>query len=174
MQHVLNDLRVIDLTWDGPFALDQVRTTSGNHQCGVYAIYGTHNVMGTDALLYIGRADPSFANRFGTHKEVWMDYEPGEQRIYLGHVSGTQAISESDYPQWSALIADAEALLIYHCSPPYNSSGIAGLRDMPLSLVVNHGRRHRLPALVGDIYRLSPYYQNLKPLGLASITDLGH
>ena len=97
-----------------------------------------------------------------------MDYEPGEQKIYFGRASGTEAVSEPDYPQWSALIVDAEALLIYHCSPPYNSLGITMLRDMPLSLLVNHGRRHRLPALVGDIYRLSPYYQKLKPLGLVN------
>jgi hypothetical protein len=95
-----------------------------------------------------------------------MDYEPGEQKIYLGRVSGTETVSEADYPVWTSMIFDAEALLIYHCSPPYNSSGVAVLRNMPLSLVVNHGRRHRLPALVGEIYRLAPYYENLKPLGV--------
>ncbi len=166
MQRILRDLRVIDLTWEGPHTLSEVLATSGGHQCGVYAVYGTHNVMGTDTLLYIGAAESSYADRFNSHKEIWMDYEPGEQKIYLGRVSGTEVVSESDYPQWSALIFDAEALLIYHCSPPYNSSGIAALRDMTLSLVINHGRRHRLPALVGDIYRLSPYYQSLTPLGL--------
>jgi hypothetical protein len=166
MQSILKNVRVIDLRWDGPFTLDQVLAKSGGHECGVYAVYGTHNVTGPDSLLYIGEAESSFANRFSGHKEEWMDYEPSEQKIYLGYISGTEAVSETDYPQWSALIFDAEALLIYHCSPPYNSKGVKSLRNMPLSLLVNHGRRHRLPALVSDIYRLSPYYENLKPLGL--------
>jgi hypothetical protein len=59
--------------------------------------------------------------------------------------------------RWGELIDRGEAVLIYKVCPAYNVSGTTGLperfQDKPM-LVVNHGRRNRLPECLSTISEL--------------------
>jgi hypothetical protein len=160
----MNDVAVIDLEWEGPFTFEQqINQMNRDHDYGIYQIYGTHNVLGPDTLLYIGKAyDQFFADRIKAGHKHWIDWEPGSTHIYLGHVCGTEPMTEANWPVWEKMVNDAEALLIYFCSPPYNSSGLQSLREMPPTIVSNYKRRHRLPPLVSNIYEMAPF-ADLKP-----------
>jgi hypothetical protein len=159
----LTDVAVLDLQWEGPFTLEQIGQFDHAHDHGVYQIYGTHNVLGSDTLLYIGMANQrTFAARVPEHD--WIDWEPGSANIYLGRLSGTHQMTEAGWPEWEEMINRAEVLLIFFCSPPYNSFGIRELRPLPPTIIANYRRRHRLPPLVSNIYETAPF-DYLKPYG---------
>ena len=51
-------MKKIEIWWQGPFAIEDVKKfNSLRSDFGVYQIYGTHNIMGPNTLLYIGKAD---------------------------------------------------------------------------------------------------------------------
>jgi hypothetical protein len=161
----MNDVAVIDLEWDGPFTLEQIAQFNRGHDYGVYQVYGTHNVFGSDTLLYIGKArDRSFAERISEHKD-WIDWEAGSGHVYLGRLCGTEPVIEVNWPAWCEMIDRVEASLIFFCSPAYNSSGLQYLREMPPTIVANYKRRHRLPQLVSNVYEMAPF-ADLKPYGI--------
>jgi hypothetical protein len=155
---MLNDVAVIDVLWDGPFSIEKIATEAHNpYDHGVYQIYGTHAVLGPDTLLYVGQAEAqNFGQRVPQGHTDWIDWEPGAVQVYIGRLAGTDRMTESCYGEWAEMIGRAEALLIYFCSPPYNSSGIRRLRPFGPTLVLNFKRRHRLPLMVSNIYEMSP------------------
>lgn len=167
MTRKITDAAIVDIEWEGPFTLEQIPQFARGQDHGIYQVYGTHNVLGPGTLLYIGQANSqTFAERIPQGHQNWIDWEPGTIEIYLGHLCGTEAMTEANWPIWEAMIDRAEALLIFFCSPPYNSSGIRELHDMPATIVANYKRRHRLPQLVSNIYEMAPF-DDLKPYGQA-------
>lgn len=57
MAMFLKTVEVIEVSWEGPISLRQVVATRKKAEdYGVCQIYGTHNVFGPQALLYIGMA----------------------------------------------------------------------------------------------------------------------
>lgn len=147
------EVDVVEIAWDGPYTPEQI--TSGMHRpidYGVYQIYGTHNILGSDTLLYIGRAvDRPFGVRMGEHSEEWIKWEPSNVHVYLGRIGGVDAMKKRRWEEWDDQISKAEKLLIYFCSPLYNSGGIRSLAEMPLTLILNLKRKHRLPVDISNV-----------------------
>lgn len=147
-----------EVKWEGPYKLEEVLaeeevSRSNENKVlksrGVYQIYGVHPVFGPNSLLYIGRVtEGSFSSRFYQHNS-WLKDEPSSLNIYfgvLGNESGKAAEPEIDQ------IKRVEALLIYHTSPPYNSSGINTYHPQIEfeEVVVNLGNRGRIASSVSS------------------------
>jgi hypothetical protein len=136
--------------------LEAVRHLNGVEDYGIYQIYGTHSVLGSDALLYIGLAEQrTFGARVSEHQE-WIDWEPGNISIYLGRLGGIDPMTQAKWDDWAGGIIAAEKLLIYFCSPPYNGRGVQNLEVAAPTIVLNFRRYHRLPRVVTNLYNVSP------------------
>jgi len=153
---------VLDVLWQGPHSLEDACKADTSEDYGLYQVYGTHAVLGSDCLLYIGLTKDGgekrrFGQRFLEHAEEWIKWENLITGIYLGRLGGIEPIDESRHKEWGDMIARAESLLIYYCSPPYNSKGIKQIdKTAPPTIVMNFGRRHRLPMIVSNLYEQSP------------------
>jgi hypothetical protein len=111
---------------------------------------GRRNQPITIFLSMAGLADAgTFAGRIMDHQQEWGRWNPDEVRVYLGRLAGLGAITNDE---WGALIDRAEAVLIWKIGVPFNSARIKTLKyqGKPI-LVVNHGRRHRLPECISTL-----------------------
>jgi len=80
-------------------------------------------VFKDNALLYIGRAtDQTFGERI--KQENWWKDE-WDLTVYLGRIESINDNKFFNATLRKEVIEDAEALLIYFHSPPYNASSIA-------------------------------------------------
>lgn len=147
-------VRIIEISWEGPIPMEEVISKRHRGQdYGVYQLYGTHNVLGSDALLYIGKAqERPFGQRLREHRDEWVEWEPSVVNVYLGRLGGTDRMTAGRWPAWEEHISHAERLLIYFCAPPYNSSGLKSGPQMEPTVVLNHKRRHRLPIEVSTLH----------------------
>lgn len=151
------NIEVIEILWDGPFSVDEALKQDKGLDYGLYQIYGTHTIFGANSLLYIGKAqDQKFANRLSQHQS-WMTNEMDDLKIYLGRIGSTVRLPDT---KWSEYIDCAERLLIYYCSPPYNSSNLNNYGNHRNKLVLNFGKRNRLPFEVSTLYKESNYFNN--------------
>ena len=144
------DIEIIHVMWQGPLTVQEVAVANKGGDYGIYQIYGAHDVSGPDTLLYIGQADRgTFDNRVIHHQAEWGRWNPDEIQIYLGRLAGPEPISNET---WGSLIDRAEAVLIWKVGVPFNSARIKSLKyqDKPI-LIVNHGRRHRLPECISTL-----------------------
>lgn len=124
----------IHIRWDGPYTYEEVLGFDGNADYGLYLITGLHPLYGYGALCYIGIADlQTFSQRFkGPDKKplgdmVWSDNAVHYQ-YYLGRVH--KIIGSKPRPaKWSAMIKQAEKLLIAAHTPSWNSQGIGGINQ---------------------------------------------
>lgn len=151
---------IIEIEWLGPFDYNTALETVNNIQTdyGLYQIYGTHSVFGSDSLLYIGKAqEQKIATRLWQH-EKWLKKEHGEIKIYVGRVGGV--IQPTDSNQWGQEIDFAERLLIYNCAPPYNTTNLTDFGQVADTFVINYGKRHRLPFVVTTFSRDGDFYNN--------------
>jgi hypothetical protein len=147
-----SNVTVIDILWEGPYSIDRVKEQNKGHDYGIYQVYGTHPVFGPDALLYIGHVDRNkFGDRFISHQRKWLELEPSETQIFIGRLSGVEPLLKSRNAEWGEMIVRAEALLIYYCSPPFNAKEIKEEPNVPETVVINHGRRNRLPRTVSNV-----------------------
>jgi hypothetical protein len=151
----IDGVTVIDVVWDGPVPFDRVTEAKADHDFGVYQVYGTHAVFGPDCLLYIGLAEQQrFGVRVPSHI-AWTEWQSSPTNVYLGRLAGRQPIDKTRYEEWGEMIVRAEDLLIYYCSPPYNSRSINTLRSHPPTVLLNYRRHHRLPAVISNLGELS-------------------
>jgi hypothetical protein len=153
-------MTLIEIDWTGPISLTEVMALSkSKNDIGLYMIYGNHIITRPDSLLYIGKTAESFSSRFEEHNDDWLSYESSEVKIYLGKLGGLNNI---DYQTWAKQIDNAERLLIYYCSPPYNSQGIneKAVNNIKDTIVLNLGKRYRLPFEVSSFYENSEYWEN--------------
>ena len=161
MQSVTTSLTVIEIRWDGPYSTDQIiKTASAGTDYGIYQLYGTHNVLGPDSLLYIGKSEAdTFSQRISWHEKEWIDWEAAPVQVYLGRLGGLGKAKKGkgEWKDWEDQISRAERLLIYFCAPPYNSQGLKAYGEMPQTIVLNYHRRHRLPPEVSTFYEASEY-----------------
>jgi hypothetical protein len=158
------ELQIIHIVWDGPRTIEEAFVASTGDDYGVYQIYGLHDIGGPDTLLYIGQADAgTFAGRIMSHHQEWGRWNPNEIAIYFGRLAGLTPIANEE---WGVLIDRAEAALIYKIGVPFNSARIKSLkyRDKPI-VIINHGRRHRLPECISTLTEFTNTDDQLKPFG---------
>lgn len=151
------DIDIIEIEWEGPLKVKDVVQLEGGADYGLYQIYGTHNVLGPDCLLYIGKAGP-FAARIRAHEKEWIEWEAKQPDVYVGRLGGMRPMTEDKWPEWEDLIDRAERLLIYFCAPPYNSTGLKKYEKdgkTRETVVLNFKKRHRLPLMVSTLYENS-------------------
>ncbi len=162
MDSVINEREVIEIKWEGPCSIEEVinKAPKAGSDCGVYQIYGTHNIFGPNSLLYIGKAPDSFRDRISGHQEDWIGWEASEVQVYLGRLGGVDTMPKDRWHEWEKKIDRAERLLIYYCSPPYNSSGKKSHGITEPTIVFNYGRRNCLPMEVSTLYEESNYVLN--------------
>jgi hypothetical protein len=68
---------LIQILWEGPMSCSAAMNATGDQDYGLYALYGTHDIFGPDALLYVGEADEHpFPSRIGDHEETWCRLVP--------------------------------------------------------------------------------------------------
>ena len=142
-------MTIIEIEWSGPYTLEDIQKMDGESDYGIYQIYGTHTIFGENSLLYIGKAqDQTFATRISQHKE-WFIEELSELKFFIGQLGGTKLTTEKE---WAQGINDAEKLLIFFSSPPYNSQNLNDYGDVSETIVLNFGKRNRLPMEVSTLY----------------------
>ena len=103
-----------------------LKALGGNEDYGLYQILGFHPVFGNNSLLYVGMArDQDFKTRFGQHED-WLKNE-WDVHVYVGKIKSIAEKTEANYHgnEWRSVVKDAEALLIFFHSPPYNSQHIS-------------------------------------------------
>lgn len=135
-------IQEIHIVWDGPFNREAAFALTEAKDYGVYQIYGSHPVYGSDVLLYIGKASvQTFGKRMRQHED-WVPYSKDANRIcyYFGRLIGypdqpSGVPTQPDEAEWERLIGVAESLLIHSHAPAFNSSNIvqvapAGIRDV--------------------------------------------
>lgn len=149
-------LEIIEILWEGPYSLKEVKGFKNESDYGLYQIYGTHPVNGATNLLYIGQANfQTLGGRISQH-EGWLDWESSDVKIYVGRIGGTKEIN---LKTWEDQINKAERLLIYYCSPPYNSSNINDFGAIQNTLVFNFGKKNLLPYEVSSLYMESSFWE---------------
>ncbi len=111
--------RLIRISWDGPYNLEETKKLKSEKDYGIYQIYGRHVVFGRASLLYIGKAvKQSFGERLG--EQSWL-YDLSGLEVYIGRIYEEDYKDDSD---WEDIVSQCETLLIYWHSPPYNSQNI--------------------------------------------------
>lgn len=149
-------MTLIEIDWKGPFTIEETVALNTDIDFGVYQIYGTHNILGTDALLYLGQAcDQTFAQRLPQREYITWDFP--EYRIYVGRFGSSQSCSEHD---WNTQINYAEQIFIDYCQPPYNSQLLNGLSEsVPSNInLLNFGKRHKLPFAITTTWKVSSFH----------------
>jgi len=149
--------RIIHIEWEGPYTLNSISTLTDAKDFGVYQIYGSHAVYGSQVLLYIGKAD---RQTFGVRikQELWqLNKDARAVQVYIGRLAGETTPSTE---QWSQDIADAEKLLIYAHAPASNSQYINQIPEQTLRdiHVLNWGMHRDLLAEVSGARWTAKYY----------------
>lgn len=148
---------LIEIGWEGPIGMSDTYKLCNPEDYGIYQIYDTHNIFGSESLLYIGKANQqTFATRLSQH-ECWTKNEISETKIYYGRLGG---ITNIETKEWERLINVAEKLLIFYCSPPYNTQNINWYGDLEVhTIVLNLGKKNKLPNEVSTFWEESPFWQ---------------
>lgn len=153
---------VIHLQWDGPFTLQEVYEMNDNHDYGVYQVYGSHPVYGSDVLLYIGKASQqTFSARLQQQDQFLYNQDAGNIRYYVGRLAGEQTPSNS---KWAHQIDLVETLLIHSHWPAANSRNIQTLGGHAAEIadthVLNWAQRRSLLSEVSGLM-LSDRYNDI-------------
>jgi len=131
----------IHIDWLGAHTLDEVKELTNTDDYGVYQIYGTHPIYGSDVLLYIGKADrQTLGVRIPQHDKWAYTSDSNNVKVYTGHLGANEEVSDEE---WSRLIDIAERLLIFTHKPAYNSSNINSMLKVPIEAHVFNWGNHR-------------------------------
>lgn len=117
----------IHIEWDGSHSLESIKQFQESNDYGLYQIYGSHLIYGSNQLLYIGKAnDQTFGKRIPQHAK-WFYHQDSENiKVYIGRLGGNRTINDE---KWGEQIDIAEKLLIHSHKPAYNSSNIQTIPD---------------------------------------------
>ena len=160
-------MKKIMITWDGPYSLEEIETGEGlpknekelfKKGKGIYQIYGSHPIYGSNVLLYIGKTTKSFEKRIRQETHWWDNADRNNVQIYTGRLFSKE-LSEKKDVDWIDDISLAEQLLINTHMPAHNSSNINTLSRQEKTLkklanvrVINwHYYRDLMPEVSGDI-----------------------
>ena len=127
-------MKEVSIWWEGPFSLEDIKNKTkindSDTDYGIYQIYGTHPVYGSDVLLYIGKAvKQTLADRINQEKHWWYNQNSSKVEIYAGRLIGKTPTEN----EWDLMIGEAEQLLIYAHRPAHNSSNINSVKEENLS-----------------------------------------
>lgn len=132
----------IHIEWEGPYTIEAARLLQSDEDFGLYQYYGEHAIYGSNALLYLGKAD---RQTIGTRlsQNDWHIWTPCIAEIYIGRICCESQIEKHE---WIKLIDLAERILLFAHSPSFNTSnlnniGYTGNDDVR---VLNWGMRKRL------------------------------
>jgi hypothetical protein len=146
-----SDINLVEISWEGPYDINQINDLNDSTHYGIYAVYGTHTIFGMNTLLYIGKAeDRTFGARLPEHQEEWgLVWHHTDLKFYIGRIGSTLPITDDNL--WSLMIERAERLMIHYCKPPYNAKDLKNLgEDIKNFTVFNFGKKLNLPAIVSS------------------------
>jgi hypothetical protein len=155
-------MKKITITWDGPYSLEQLESGYKHLDSygGLYQIYGTHPVYGSNVLLYIGKAvSQSFSKRIKQEEHWWDNPDSYNIQVYTGRLFNKVQKKAQEKSDWIDDISLAEQLLINTHMPAHNSSNINSisrkediLEKISKVRVINwHYYRDLMPEVSGDI-----------------------
>jgi hypothetical protein len=132
----MDKLEEINIWWEGSFSIDDILNDKIDSsiydntadKIGIYQIYGTHPLYGSDKLLYIGRTQNKngFKSRLKNRWVVENGQDTKNIKIYLGTIfSYNEAIKNKE----NNFIEKAEVLLINALKPAFNSSNILSVDE---------------------------------------------
>jgi hypothetical protein len=127
----MSKLEEINIWWEGSFSIDDILDDeidssiydNTSDKIGIYQIYGTHPLYGSNKLLYIGRTTDKngFKSRLKNRWVIENGQDTENIKIYLGTIfSDIENIKNKE----NDLIEKAEILLINALKPAFNSSNI--------------------------------------------------
>ncbi len=145
----------IHIQWDGPYNLDRVKSLRDDFtDYGVYSVYGTHPVYGSNVLLYIGMANQqTFGVRLAQETGWQFNQDAARLEVHVGRLYGYEGTPSNE--QWAEQIRLAEKLLILAHWPAANSSGLnVQLKQDVYDLHIFNWGNHRnlLPEVSGARY----------------------
>ena len=157
----------IHIDWIGGHTLEEVKKLTAGDDYGLYQIYGTHPIYGSDVLLYIGKAEQqTLGVRIQQHEKWAYTSDANNIRVYTGHLGANTEVSDEE---WTKLIDIAERLLIYTHKPAYNSSNINTMLKVPIEAhVFNWGNfRSLMPEVSAFRYLATDeeHFPNYKNFG---------
>lgn len=122
-------IHVINISWERIlFNEDEIKKYSAKNDSGIYQIYGQHPAYGSDALLYIGKAE-NFAIRLNKRFE-FTESSANPTSIRLGRIVNSKnpddAYNIAVEKKWEA-INIAEKILIKAHTPAFNKQENSGL-----------------------------------------------
>lgn len=153
----LQNVHVIEINWEGPFTLDEIKNFTTDIDFGLYMAYGPHNIYGNNVLLYVGKAEQqTLGARILQHmEEDWY----GTEQIFIGRLGGDQIPRMSD---WDQSIDYAETKLIQYCLPSWNASKFNSHSEKSFgeAIIINNGvRLTSIPTILADwIYKSSSFH----------------
>lgn len=125
-------MKQISIEWEGPISVENaIKLLNKDSDIGLYQFYGHHPIFGRDSFLYIGMTNKSFAERIFDHvkynamediydkEDLIKDAVGYFSKVYCGRIIDPPPARED----LEKLIKDAESLLIYACTPPWNQRG---------------------------------------------------
>ena len=127
-------MEIVNIYWEGPITLENIESkdkgNTSDEDYGIYQIYGTHPIYGSNVLLYIGKASQqTFATRLNQETHWWFNQDAKNVQVYLGRLIGNTPSED----KWTDMISKAEQLLIYTHRPAHNSSNINSVQDIKVS-----------------------------------------
>lgn len=121
----------IHIEWQTGIPLEDAYGLNAPEDYGVYQIYGSHPVYGSNVLLYIGKArDQTFGTRLRQHDRWQYNQDCENVRVYTGRICST----DPNDKDWEDMIDSAEKLLIYTHQPACNSSNILTVKDINMNV----------------------------------------
>jgi hypothetical protein len=145
---------IISIEWDGPFSFREIERgahlsgSTKDEDKGLYQIYCNHNAPNT--LMYVGRtqAGYGFKGRIQARND-WLSWESYDPEIFVGRLRNVD-----DTDDYAKLLARAELLLIYFCSPPINKhckNAFELVSQQPNTILINYKKRFRLPYVISNL-----------------------
>jgi hypothetical protein len=157
----------IKIFWEGPFKIndiledkiDKSYSVSANDM-GLYQVYGTHPLYGSNVLVYIGRTKnkKGFKSRLKDRWVVENGSDTENVQIYLGTIfSDNEKIEAKNIDK---MIEKSEVLLINAMKPAYNSSNIQSANEDFIKdnfILHNEGNYRNIYPVLDSKYFWQPY-----------------
>lgn len=150
----------IKIYWEGPFSIEEIQNNEidskksciNGEDIGLYQIYGSHPLYGSDVLVYLGRTWNSFEKRLKNRWVIENGSDTKNVQIYLGKIF-TDSGEKYDKKTEKNLIEKAEVLMINALMPAFNSSNIQSAKEFDNDYTVyNHGNFRSLYPIFDSEY----------------------